>query len=504
MSKGILYYNRGTGCLVRMLVSIQSLRTHYSGPISIAHEGKVPEWFEAICVSFDVSRIPIPESRENVLMAKSKVWRVTPFEHTMFLDADTIVRAPVEPFLDWIVKYGAVVTKFNDWHTHRGRMRRRIEQWNKVVPELIPKALAYGFAINTGIQGWTKGNPILPAYEAMTARGNVRGIGKKMLDEIAMQILLPDFKHHLAGQEWNCGCVHSDGSKAKIIHYHGHKHCRDGANGEIWKEEYRKLVSRFPQHRELSEATHDPSIDLWLAKTAGLRSDLTIVTAVNPAYADRARANIERWMQTPGLREQKFIVFVNGFKNARDRKFLERKNFTVIRWEYPHESTPRETMLASFVLGAARHVKTPYWLKLDADTAPKQDRFEWPKYDDQTIVSHRWGYTKMKGDANPSEHWFNRLDKIFANGSPMFKTQLDVKSDFQVSHRPGNKFGIPMRFGSFCHIEKTAFTKRMADVIKEKCAGRLPIPSQDTLSWYCATLWKEPVKLMNMKEWFQP
>ncbi len=339
MSKGIIFFNRGTGCLVRMLVSIHSLRTHYSGAIAVVHEGSLPAWFKSITESFKVSLVGIPESRDQILLAKSKVWKHTPFEHTMFLDADTIVRAPVDEFLDWIVKYGAVLTKFNDWHTHRGRMRRRIEQWSKVAPELVPDALKYGWAINTGIQGWTKGNPILPAYEETTARGNVRGIGKKMLDEIAMQLLLPKFKHHLAGQEWNCGCIHSDGSKARIVHYHGHKHCRDGANSQIWKDEYRKLVAKFPQHAELTQATCDPSIDLWLSKEAGQRTDLTIVTAVNPAYAERARANIEQWMQTPGLREQKFIVFVNGFKNAKDRKFLERKNFTVIRWEYPHEAT---------------------------------------------------------------------------------------------------------------------------------------------------------------------
>lgn len=487
-----------------MAVSIYSLRKHYQGPVAIAHEGSLPDWFRSIVLGFDVALIPIPESRDQILIAKSKIWRVTPFDHTMFIDADTLVRGPVDEFLKLIEKHGCVVTKFNDWHTHRGRMRKRIEQWRQVAPDWIEAALKYGWAINTGVQGWTKGNPILPDYETTTARGNVKGIGKKMLDEIAMQILLPRFKHHLAGQEWNCGCIHSDGAKANIVHYHGHKHCRDNANSQLWKDEYLEMVALFPNHPELTQKTHDASLDLWLDKMAGRRTDLTIVTAVNPAYAARARENIEQWMQIPGLKEQHFIVFVNGFKSAKDRKFLERKNVTVIRWEYPYDATQRETMIASFVLGAAKHVKTDYWLKLDADATPKVDRFDWPDYSRHTIVSHRWGYTKMKGDPNATDHWFNRLDKIFANGSPMFKSKLDVKADYQVSHRPGNRFGIPMRFGSFCHIEKTSFTKRMAEVVKTKCAGRLPIPSQDTLSWYCATLWKEPVKLVNMKEWFSP
>lgn len=503
-SRGILYYNRGTRCLVRLLVSLRSLRAYYSGPVCIAHEGEPADWFRQMAEEMGAKIMVIPRSDEYVLIAKSKLWRIMPFDHTMFLDADTIIRGPVDEFLDWTVKYGCVVTRFNDWHTHRGRMRRRIEQWRSVAPVETEKALHYGWAINTGIQGWSRGNAILPAYEAMTLRGNVRGIGKKMLDEIAMQLLLPDYPHHLAGAEWNCGCVHNDGSRARVIHYHGNKHCRDDANAQIWKDQFRGLVSDFPAHAErLLKNPDDDSVALWLAKEEGYRPDVTIVTAVNPAYADRLRENISLWMNTLGLKNQKFLVFVNGFSNARDRKFLELPNVRVVRWKYGHEASPRETMLSAFVLGVAQHVQTKYWMKLDGDTKPIAGEWKWPDYTKHTITSHRWGYTKMKGDPDAKDHWFNRLDRIFSPDKPMFPP-LCPKADFRVSHRPRNRLGIPMRFGSFAHIERTQFTRRMAEVINEKCGGRMPIPSQDTLAWYCATLWKEPVKLMNMKEYFQP
>lgn len=505
MSAGVLYYNHGERCLVRLLVSLHTLRRHYTGPVVIAAEGTPPEWFRDMAGKLQAELIPAPASDEYGLMKKSRIWKVSPFEHTLFLDADTVVRAPVDQLIEWTKEHGCVQTRFNDWHTHRGRMRKRIEQWRAVDAKLTDAALAYGKAINTGVQGWTKGDPILPAYEELTARGlAVRGISRKTLDEIAMQLLLPHHRHYLAASEWNCGGQHGEGAKAKIIHYHGHKHCRRGPNGDIWKAEFWELVKRFPEHAaQLTGDPRDESIALWLKESFGRRKDLTIVTAVNPPYADRAKANFARWMATPGLRDQQFVVFVNGFRNSKEREWLKQyRNVRVERWHYPFEATPRETMLAAFVLGVADHVRTDYWLKLDADTTPKQPYFELPDYTKATITSHKWGYTKMKGDPGAKEHWFNRLDRIFSPGAPKFP-RLDPKADFQVTHRPNNKLGIPMRFGSFCHFEKTSFTRRMAETIRAK-GGRLPIPSQDTLSWYCAFLWNERVRLMNLKHWFQP
>jgi hypothetical protein len=161
-------------------------------------------------------------------------------------------------------------------------------------------------------------------------------------------------------------------------------------------------------------------------------------------------------------------------------------------------------MLAAFVLGVPEHVRTTHWMKLDADTKPVAGKWVWPDYAGQSVVSHRWRYTKMKRDPNTSEHWLNTLDRLFAGRRPMLQRQLDPKADARVWHRRGNADGLKMRFASFAHIESTDFTRRISRAVRRHCGGRLPIPSQDTLSWYLATLWREPVKLINMKEWFAP
>jgi hypothetical protein len=60
-----------------------------------------------------------------------------------------------------------------------------------------------------------------------------------------------------------------------------------------------------------------------------------------------------------------------------------------------------------------------------------------------------------------------------------------------------------MRFNSYCHIEKTEFTRRMASLLETSNHGRMAIPSQDTTSWFCSVLWKESVRLVNMRKWFK-
>lgn len=508
LTRGVFYFNHGVRCLVRLGVSLLTLRRHYTGPVALASEGELPLWFQPIIDKFAVNVIKIPVCHDYGLLKKSRLWRVTPFDVTMFIDADTVIHGPVDQFLDWTEEHGLVVTAFCEWSPGGRRMSGRINEWMRVDRRMARAALKYPSAVNTGVQGWKKGHAALPEYEDLTQRGLKAGVTKKTLDEIAMQLLLPKHKHYLAPDSWNDSCIYGK-KESRILHYHGHKHCRANWAGDIWKEEFWHLCEAFPSLREqLTEDPGDASITIWLKEAKrpkGWRKDITIVTAVNPKYAATASQNFKLWMQTPGLKEQDYIVFVNGFKRPRDRAFIQEimPNARVIRWDYPFQANQRETMLAAFVLGAALHVTTERWLKLDADSKPLKD-FVWPDYRGQTIVSHKWGYTKMKGEEAPKEHWFNRLDKIFSPTNPMFKEQLDPVQYFRLSHRPGNRFGIPMRFGSFAHIEKTDFTRKVARFIADMCGGRLPIPSHDTLVWYCATLWKEPVKLVNMKEYLQP
>lgn len=508
MIKGVIYFNRNLGCLTRIAVSLHSLRKHYSGPVAILDDGAVlddskQKWFIELVGKMGATVQRVEKGHKHILVRKSGIWREMPFDCSMFLDADTLILASVDQFLAWIEEHDCVVSCFNNWRTARGRVARRIRDWEKVDPLLIEPALKYGWAINTGIMGFKRGAAILPEYERLTEIGYRAGCRRKVLDETAMQLLLPKFKHYLAPAEYNISGMHGDWRAAKIIHFHGHKHCRSNDNCLLWKKEFLDVLKDFPEFtKHLESPSEDKTVDLWRRNIIKRRRDITIVSAVNPAYAERARRNVDLWMRTPGLREQNFIIFVNGFRGPEERKFLDFPNIKAIRWNYEHaDGNPRELMLAAFVLGVAEHIKTDFWMKLDIDTRPIQSWWDWPEFENFTITSHRWGFTKMKSDEKATEHWFHRLDKLFSPDKPFFTRQYDPVKDFRVRH---NRNGLPMRFGSFAHIERTSFTRRIAEVIREKNGGRLPIPSQDTLSWYCACLWKEPVKLVNQRLWFSP
>lgn len=436
-SQCVLYFNRGTSCYIRLLVSVFSLRKHYSGPIKLIQEGDIERPVTDLLEKMGVSIQLLPLSADPVLVARASLWRVMEEDYALMLDADTIVCGPVDEFFGWIREHGFVASWFTGWLTTGRSMRKRIEEWGKVVPQMVSTAIGYGKAINGGVQGWSKATSVMAAYEALTRQGHAAGCNRIVLDEIALQLLLPHHQHHLADHVWNTSGSFGDVSKARIVHYHGKKHCLENPRCDLWKRHYFELRSSFPDHAgTLGKPWGDRRLARFLERVSPRRKDLTIVTAVNPAYAGRLKRNIQAWMELPGLENQRFIVFVNGFKRPSDRRFLDLPNVKVIRWHYPHQTaSQRETMLAAFLLGVARHVKTEYWMKLDADCRPQRRWWEWPEYEKQTITSHRWGYTRMKGDAGAAEHWFNRLDKAFSPSAPYFKVQFDPVNN-RVSHQP--------------------------------------------------------------------
>jgi len=147
-------------------------------------------------------------------------------------------------------------------------------------------------------------------------------------------------------------------------------------------------------------------------------------------------------------------------------------------------------MLSAFVFGAAEHVKTPVWMKLDADCTPVQKTFQWPAYASYGILGHKCGYTKTKGQANPPSHFLNQLDE-------WWRAETGEEPIFPLIDGSRHRH---KRIASFCWIEKTEHTRWMAEAFGD----RLPVPSQDTCSWYCAVRRGLQWKRENMRTMFTP
>jgi hypothetical protein len=85
-SQCVLYFNRGTSCYIRLLVSIFSLRKHYSGPVKLMQQGPLHPEIGAVLASLQVEICSIPESTDAVLVTKASLWRHLEDDHAMFLD----------------------------------------------------------------------------------------------------------------------------------------------------------------------------------------------------------------------------------------------------------------------------------------------------------------------------------------------------------------------------------------------------------------------------------
>lgn len=498
---GVVYYNKGMRCAVRLCVSVYTLRKHYKGPCCVLIEGKVEAWLPDVLEFLGVSVKILKDTGQRPLVRKASLWRDTPFEHTMFIDADTTIHKPIDAYFDLLDGADFVTGGFCGWKTSGSKMSGRIRQWAPVIGrDGVEAALAYGPAINTGITGWRLGSPFLEEWEAMTQAGHAAGCTRIMVDELACQVLLHQHpKAVVADETWGSSAVYGKCRSPHIIHYHGDKHARPQDYCEPWKRAYRELLAATGHRKELMVPHGDGQLRNYLKELIPLREGLTVVTAVNPGYRDKFKANFAKWMEMDWLKDQEFVVFAN---RRPDLAFLDGyDNVRVVPWRFPIAGDNiRERMLSAFVFGVAAEVQTDYWMKLDADATPKVGEFKPPLYRKATITGHRCGYTKTKWgnveEAKKSGLW---QDRHFLNILDDWYEGLTGEAAAYEEIIPRSKHG-DQRVASFCWFEKTAFTKDLAKL----CDKRLPIPSHDTTAWYVAMRQGRDIVRDNFKRSFAP
>ena len=492
MTKGVIYFNRGTKCMVRLLVSLHSLRKHYSGDVSVIQVGEPEAWFVKVVKSLNATIVDMPDNNSSSLSFKGSLWRYSPYDLTMFLDSDTIVFNKIDDYFKLIEENDFVTGGFANWKTTGGTISKRIKQWSSVASDLIDDAISFGKAVNTGVNGWKKGASILSEWERLCQLGYEGRCTLRVLDGVACQILLPQHRCHVADTKWGESVKYGKlNDETVIVHYHGSKHAGDREANYIWKTHYNELRHKF-SIPELNLHHGDRAFRSYLRSK---RSDLTIVTAVNSKYFDKLKNNFPLWQKTENLMEYPLIVFAHKDIFNEVVSYFKRFNHVrVLKWEFKAaEGNIREEMLSAFVFGAARHVRTKYWMKLDCDVTPKNSKLEIPEEAWKSVITATaWGYTKVKGDTSGStKHWLNRLDDF-----------ADNLKDFEGTKRlfPDNIEGKTFRhkrINSFCEIEKTAWTKHVARM----CGDRLPVPSQDTVTCYAATRLGRKITTFKFKKY---
>lgn len=268
MSHGVIYYNNGTSCAVRLLISIYTLRKHYTGQITILSEGdetiseKIASMFKA---DFKKISLNIPTGKNAILLAKPKIYEVAPYDNNLWLDADTIILNNIDDIFEIIEKNSLVVAQFSNWKTNEGIIAKRINMWKKFYPELTECALSFGPAINCGVVGFRKNATIFNDWYDMSL------VGRRIFiaDESCLQLIIGMFEHKIVDPIWNTSCKYGEITKnTKIIHFHGKKHCRIGDpvpfNGQLWLNIYYEVLKNNILDVQSWTPSDDETLDKFL------------------------------------------------------------------------------------------------------------------------------------------------------------------------------------------------------------------------------------------------
>lgn len=275
MTRGVLYFLAGKRHWVVLTVSLMSLREHWAGPVGvIIADDDGAELFEflkedgrlgqLIPVQLDMTKY----RRHGAYMNKPKMIEASPFESTVFLDADTAVVKSLDPL--FITPHGRVrLTRYSDWTTQGRKISGRIQAWAEVAPELVAKQLESTLpAINTGVVAFGSGEQSINFGEAWKEMVVKRP--SFIADEIAAQLIWMDHGVEIVDDRWNCSPLYG-ANKADVCiwHFHGKKHLRSEAIETWWplflraiKKDVARIRSWVPAgDRRLSEYLKQKGLD---------------------------------------------------------------------------------------------------------------------------------------------------------------------------------------------------------------------------------------------------
>jgi hypothetical protein len=248
MSKGILFYNYGRGCLPRMAVAIHSLRKHYDGNVTLISDG---EESDAVCNHFAIDArlkvnviaplIDVKKDKNHHYLVKCRMHELSPYDVSIFLDADTLVLGDLTPLFAMAEANEFVVPQFSDWKSSGKTIARRIRGWSDIKPGYVEGAIAFGPAVNTGVFGFAKHSAFMKDWFRVARRGRKLFIP----DETSCQLMLWRYPHHVCEYFYNASCKYDNCQNplVRVIHYHGRKHLREGLpfNGASWLKAYEEV-----------------------------------------------------------------------------------------------------------------------------------------------------------------------------------------------------------------------------------------------------------------------
>lgn len=234
MSSGILFFNFGQSCVLRLIVAVRSLRDHYKGPCTVLLANDDPgsdvasqELSDLVDVRyFDLQRL----SKRNLkCVIKPSLFKQSPYDRSLMFDGDMLFQADPTKVLQALdaPDAGLLLSRFSTWNTDGRKMQKRVSQFYEWLPPATERRLRGKTpAINLGLVGWDSSySDVLEEWEWLT----MKRAGKHLADEVAANCMLAHSSDvQTVGPEWNESCIFGtmeEAADAKILHFHGNKHC---------------------------------------------------------------------------------------------------------------------------------------------------------------------------------------------------------------------------------------------------------------------------------------
>jgi hypothetical protein len=247
-NQGVIFYNYGIGCAARLAVAVWTLRKHYTGPLAIISDGQeshdVCRHFAAdarLGVQLLECDFNVKKDKNHHYLSKCRLHDYTPYDVSLYIDADVVVRGDLTPMLAVAAEHEFAVPQFCDWKSSTPVIRRRLLDWRKIRPRDMRPALEYGPAINTGVFAFRRDSTFMADWFKIARRGRKFFIP----DEVSCQLVLWRYPHKVVEHFYNGSCRFDDclSPEIRLIHYHGRKHIREGMpfHGKVWIDTYQEV-----------------------------------------------------------------------------------------------------------------------------------------------------------------------------------------------------------------------------------------------------------------------
>lgn len=216
-------------------------------------------------------------------------------------------------------------------------------------------------------------------------------------------------------------------------------------------------------------------------------NDITLILVVDARHLNELKYTWPTWMKfKPELVDIKKIVVYDKTQLTLDKlTIFNGYDVRLIPWNIEGVDQ-REKMLTAFVKVPATEVDTKWYLKLDADTIAtgpgKLLDEQWFK-NDPVYIGQRWTFSKPADVLYRLDNWGDMIPEL-----AKFK-RLDIPFDPKASRVRSR------RITSWCFFGRTDWTRKIWGL----CNGRLPVPSQDTLMYYCAARTGEHTMRVDLK-----